>query len=349
MTWRRLEVSSAGAASLRSAWRSSERVATTSAEGNWDAGLAAASDGRFAGEARLGLAAVKAALLSALARGFRRGLAAGFASAKLADQRLIALSYSFILFQRQDLFKGSKRQSDRSGLMNGSRQFFPKQPLVERLLSYQLIGEIVQSDGVARKTLFYTPWLRRRRRHAHGDARCGRRHFLKDHITRSVHFQSEMAAMKGLETFEHLEIIAGGKEQVGIAGANRYVRDNVGDVRGDDRSHTRGNFLVASHRVGDDYGRAIVGFSLDFAQAVDDVYEPLAFTAADDLPVAQLRRFAQERLQVVEEHREHEAQAAATHHFFAEQGDGPRFGFEGLAKLFGFGLEQLIGRIDCPA
>ena len=95
--------------------------------------------------------------------------------------------------------------------------------------------------------MFYTPRLGRRRRHGQRCIGCGLRHFLKHHISCGIHFQSEMPALKRFEMLEHLEIVTGGKQQIGIAGANRYVRDNVGYVRSDHGGHTRGDFLVAPH------------------------------------------------------------------------------------------------------
>src|SRR5439155_2389158 len=97
--------------------------------------------------------------------------------------------------------------------------------------------------------------------------------------------------------------------------------------------------FVAHHRVSDNDPRLIIGFSLHRSQASDHFDSASALAAADDLPIAQASRFAQKRLQMVQEHREHETKTAATDDLFAEQGDRPWLGLKRLAKEFGLGLE----------
>jgi len=51
-------------------------------------------------------------------------------------------------------------------------------------------------------------------------------------------------------------------------------------------------------------------------------------TAADDLPIANIRRLAQQRVEMVGQHGKNETEAATAHHLLAEQRDGPRLGAE---------------------
>src|SRR5205085_3803627 len=81
---------------------------------------------------------------------------------------------------------------------------------------------------------------------------------------------------------------------------------------------------------------------LNRPQRVENLDLPGPSPRADNLPDAQVGRFAQNPAGLVQQHGQSEPKAAPSDDFLAEQCNGPGFSAEGLAQCFGLWLEQSI-------
>mmetsp|Transcript_36356 Transcript_36356/g.102436 ORF Transcript_36356/g.102436 Transcript_36356/m.102436 type:complete len:419 (+) Transcript_36356:597-1853(+) len=133
-----------------------------------------------------------------------------------------------------------------------------------------------------------------------------------------------------------------GEQGARIASAHGHVREQVGQVEGENPGDALRNLFLATHVVHQEHSGRGIHLPLDICQPLDVRELPGGLLGADDLPVAELGAFAQARERRLDELREG-CSGRSPDDLLGEQGGDALVTPEPGPEGFGGRLQQLLG------